>query len=324
MAEISSWILIMSYFYLYIIQFETGQFYIGSRKSKVPASEDIKYWGSPGKINKPFWDLKKEKHILFESNEISLQDLRKKEYEFIANGWEKFGKQNCINKSLGGLDSITEEAMREIARQNGLRTFKNKTGIFSQTKEQLRENGLRQVINKTGLHGASREQKQEWGKKGGHIVGKKTYEMGIGVHGMSFEQKSKIGKTNYAQGKGIGGMTKEERQRAGAKANKVAKERGTGIYSISTEDRIKTSTKTYNSGKGIGGASSKKLSDWGKKGGKHNAKKFSVKSPTGEIYVGRHLANFCEQFFDKKHGAIKYLGEVINGKRESYKGWTRV
>ena len=312
----------MSYYYLYMIQFETGHFYIGSRKSKVPASEDTKYWGSPGKINKPFWDLKKEKHILFESNEISLQDLRKKEYEFIINGWEKFGKQNCINKSLGGLDSITEETMREIGKQNGLRSFKNKTGVFSQTKEQLREVGLQQVINKTGFHGASREQRQEWARmsKGGQ----KSYEMGVGVHGMSFEQKSKIGKTNYAEGKGIGGMTKEELQRATAKANKVAKERGTGIYAISTEDRIKISKKTYNSGKGIGGASSKQLSDWGKKGGKHNAKKFSVKSPTGEIYVGRHLANFCEQFFDNKHSAIKYLGEVVNGKRESYKGWTRV
>jgi hypothetical protein len=312
----------MSYYYLYLIKFEDDRFYIGSRKSKVPAEKDVKYWGSPGKINQHLWEMKKEKYILFESTDISLQDLRKKEYKMIQEGWEKFGRDKCINKSLGGLDSITEEAMREIAKQNGLRSLKNKTGVFSQTKEQLREIGLQQVINKTGFHSASREQRQEWARmsKGGQ----KSYEMGVGVHGMSFDQKSKIGKTNYAEGKGIGGMTKEELQRASAKGNKVAKERGTGIYSISTEDRIKTATKTYNSGKGIGGASSKQLSDWGKRGGMHNAKKFSVKSPTGEIYVARHLGNFCEHFFDNKHGAIKYLGEVINGKRESYKGWTRV
>jgi hypothetical protein len=314
----------MSYYYLYLIKFEDGRFYIGSRKSKVPAEKDVKYWGSPGKINEHLWEMKKEKHILFESTDISLQDLRKKEYEFIQSGWNKFGKDKCVNKSLGGLDSITEEVMREIGRQNGLRSLNNKTGVFSQTKEQLREVGLRQVINKTGFHGASKKQKQEWGKSGGYIGGQKSYEMGVGVHGLSFDQKSKIGKTNYAQGKGIGGMSKEELQRASAKAKQIQKERGTGIYSISIEDRIKTATKTYHSGKGIGGASSKQLSEWGKRGGIHNAKRFSVKSPTGEIYVGRHLANFCEQFFDSKHGAIKYLGEVINGKRESYKGWTRV
>ena len=69
----------MSHYYLYMIKFETGQFYIGSRKSKVPASEDIKYWGSPGKINESLWDLEKEKHILFESTDISYKELTDKE-----------------------------------------------------------------------------------------------------------------------------------------------------------------------------------------------------------------------------------------------------
>ena len=312
----------MSYYYLYMIKFEDCRFYIGSRKSKVSAEEDVNYWGSPGKINKPFWDLKKEKHILFESTDISLQDLRKKEYKMIQEGWEKFGRDKCINKSLGGLDSITEEAMREIGKQNGLRSLKNKTGVFSQTKEQLREIGLQQVINKTGFHSASREQRQEWARmsKGGQ----KSYEMGVGVHGMSFDQKSKIGKTNYAEGKGIGGMTKEELQRASAKGNKVAKERGTGIYSITKEQLREIGLQQVINKTGVHGASREQLSEWGKRGGIHNSKRFSVKSPTGEIYVARHLGNFCEHFFDNKHGAIKYLGEVINGKRKSYRGWTKV
>ena len=93
----------MSYFYLYIIQFETGQFYIGSRKSKVPASEDIKYWGSPGKINESLWKLEKEKHILFESTDISYKELTNKEKFFIGEAWKKFGKDKCeINKNIGG------------------------------------------------------------------------------------------------------------------------------------------------------------------------------------------------------------------------------
>jgi len=92
----------MSYYYLYMIKFETGQFYIGSRKSKVPASEDIKYWGSPGKINEPLWELEKEKHILFESTDISYKELTDKEKIFIREGWKKFGKVKCINKNIGG------------------------------------------------------------------------------------------------------------------------------------------------------------------------------------------------------------------------------
>jgi hypothetical protein len=68
----------MSYYYLYLIKFEDGRFYIGSRKSKVPAVDDVKYWGSPGKINQPLWEMKKEKHILFERTNITYKDLTNK------------------------------------------------------------------------------------------------------------------------------------------------------------------------------------------------------------------------------------------------------
>ncbi len=58
---------IMSYYYLYLIKFEDDRFYIGSRKSKVPAKKDVKYWGSPGKINQHLWEMKKEKYILLKA-----------------------------------------------------------------------------------------------------------------------------------------------------------------------------------------------------------------------------------------------------------------
>ena len=95
----------MSYYYLYMIKFETGEFYIGSRKSKIPAKEDIDYWGSPGKINEPLWELEKEKHILFESTDISYKELTNKEKVFIGEAWKKYGKgltnEKVLRKCMG-------------------------------------------------------------------------------------------------------------------------------------------------------------------------------------------------------------------------------
>ena len=112
------------YYYLYMIKFEDGRFYIGSRKSKVPAKEDVDYWGSPGKMNKPLWEMKKEKHILFESSDISYADLTAKETIFIREGWKKFGKDKCINKNVAGHidpDSISDIQNKRFA--NGTHHF---------------------------------------------------------------------------------------------------------------------------------------------------------------------------------------------------------
>ena len=121
----------MSHYYLYLIQFEDGRFYIGSRKSKVPAEEDVNYWGSPGKTTKHLWEMRKEKHILFESTDISIQDLREKEYKMIQEGWKKFGKDKCINKNAGGLNNLD----LDVSRETGKKCYEQKIGIFSWSPE---------------------------------------------------------------------------------------------------------------------------------------------------------------------------------------------
>ena len=95
----------MSYYYLYLIKFEDGRFYIGSRKSKVPAEEDVNYWGSPGKTIKHLWENKKEKYILFESTDISIQDLREKEYEMIQEG---LGESYILAAEIQGWEDLDE------------------------------------------------------------------------------------------------------------------------------------------------------------------------------------------------------------------------
>ncbi len=134
----------MSYYYLYIIKFETGQFYIGSRKSKVPAAQDIDYWGSPGKINESLWKLKKEKHILFESTDISYKELTNKEKVFIGEAWKKFGKAKCINKNIGG--NIDPKVISKRAKEN----YKNGIGgLANLTPEQRIANQLKAAKTKS-------------------------------------------------------------------------------------------------------------------------------------------------------------------------------
>ena len=134
----------MSYYYLYLIKFEDGRFYIGSRKSRVPAKDDVRYWGSPGKSIEHLWEMKKEKYILFESTDISYKDLTDKEKIFIREGWEKFGKDKCINKNVGG--SIDPELLSKVGKEN----YKNGIGgIANLTIEQRRLGQRRAAATKS-------------------------------------------------------------------------------------------------------------------------------------------------------------------------------
>ena len=134
----------MSYYYLYMIKFKTGQFYIGSRKSKVPAEEDIKYWGSPGKINESLWELEKEKHILFESTDISYKELTDKEKVFIREAWKKFGKEKCINKNIGG--NIDPQVISKIAKE---RYADGRNALSRLTSEQIIARSIKAGITKS-------------------------------------------------------------------------------------------------------------------------------------------------------------------------------
>jgi hypothetical protein len=323
----------MSYYYLYLIKFEDGRFYIGSRKSKVPANEDVNYWGSPGKINKHLWEMQKEKHILLESIDISLQDLRKKERILIEEGWRKFGREKCINKTLGGLDSIPIELHIETGKLSGKKTYelgvgihaltleqriengkvyghiggkKSKelgVGIHSLTKEQQIENGKKSIKTQKelgiGIYGISKEQREKMIKKSI----KTQKELGIGIYGISKEQREKNGKKGYVNG--LANLTKEHRKEISKKAGKITakihKENNTGFYGLSKEERIRNSKNSYQNG----------LSKF--------EKEFSLKSPTGNIITGKNIAKFCRE----NNLSPQNVGKVLFGKRKSHKGWTK-
>jgi hypothetical protein len=283
----------MNYYYLYLIKFEDGRFYIGSRKSKVPAVEDVNYWGSPGKNNRPLWEMQKEKYILFESTNISLKELREKEYEMIRSGWEKFGKKKCVNKNAGGLDTISEEVNREV----GKKAKELGTGIFSLTKEQQSEIGKRNYENGLGIFSFSEEEMMEIRKKAGNRV----KELGVGVCGMSKEQRIKNGKKCHKLGIGIHRLSKEERIKNSQKSGTKAKELGVGIHGLSKEERSRIAK--------IAGERTREVM----------SKNYCLKSPSGKIISGRNINQFCKDN-NLNHS---HITSVLNGKRKHHKGWTK-
>jgi len=183
----------MNYYYLYLIKFEDGRFYIGSRKSKVKPENDTKYWGSPVTF-KHLWEdvsLPKTKHILKVCN--SFDEMRKLEPKLIKDAWEKF-PEFCLNRCAA--PSMHTEICKKWGKINGKKLYEEHKGIFKLTQEQRSENGKkaykRQKELGIGINFLSKEQLSENGKKGGQ----KSYELGIGLHGLTPEQKTKRSKKN--------------------------------------------------------------------------------------------------------------------------------
>jgi len=146
------------YYYLYLIKFNDGRYYIGSRKCKCKPEEDVQYMGSPVTF-KELWrdpNLSKKKYIIKEVN--SIEDLRRIEPKLIKEAWKKDGKDLCLNRHAAPYFHP------EVCSRSGKKTY---------------ELGL-------GIHALSREDQVKNGKK--------TYELGLGIHSLTSEEKSKAGK----------------------------------------------------------------------------------------------------------------------------------
>lgn len=158
--------------YTYKITFEeVPYYYYGSKKEKVFNEE---YWGSPV-TNKWCWELYTPKKQILEFFEfgdegyIKAQEVEKRLIRPVYNT-DKW----CLNMHCGG--NISLDISRKVGRENK----ELKRGYFSVSPEEQRIN------------------QQKNGRKGGAISGKRQYELGIGLHGKSKEERrlyaSKAGK----------------------------------------------------------------------------------------------------------------------------------
>ena len=272
----------MSYYYLYLIKFEDGRFYIGSRKSKVPAEEDVNYWGSPGKVIEHLWEMKKEKHILFESTDISYKELTDKEKIFIREGWEKFGKEKCVNKNIGG--NIDPELISKVAKE---RYASGKNALANLTYEERVAIQLKGAVTKS----------------------------------IEFQVRDPNGKIHTAKGiypfakkHGLNGATLWEVVRGRYDSYKGWTNIDVDPSTILTP--LEKSHKLRDEGKGMWSKESKEKSKQAII--ERCAVEYHVVSPDGKEYKGKNASEFM-----REHGLSGPFLQLLSGKIDHHKGWTR-
>jgi hypothetical protein len=133
------------------------------------------------------------------------------------------------SKELGvGIHGRTKEQIIEDGRKGAEKQKEIRTGaVYGKSKEQRIENG-RTCGNKTkelgiGIHGLTPEQRIENAKNAGLVGGKRTRELGVGICGLTKEQMFENGKRNgnkiYELGLGIHALTFEQRSQHAKKIN---------------------------------------------------------------------------------------------------------
>lgn len=155
----------------------------------------------------------------------------------------------------------------------------------------LRENagkgGQKSYELGVGVHGLTKEEKIKIGKE----VGKKVKDLGIGVHGLSKEERienakkggSVGGPRTKKLGSGVHGLSKEERIKNSKKAGERAHELGVGIHGLTTEERSKNGKLSYERGTGIHGLPKEQKVEIARKGAK------AVHSQRWECTVTGHV-----------------------------------
>jgi hypothetical protein len=124
--------------------------------------------------------------------------------------------------------------------------------------------------------------------KAGKIGGNKNKELGLGICGLTFEERSKNGKVNGKTGgkiggnktkelgSGIFGLTPEKLSEFGTIGGKLggekAKELKLGFHAYTTEERKELGKKCYDEGKGIASLTKEQLGENAKKADEFNRK----------------------------------------------------
>jgi len=272
----------MSYYYLYLIKFEDGRFYIGSRKSKVPASEDVDYWGSPGKIIKHLWEMKKEKHIIFESTDICYKNLTDKEKIFIMKGWEKFGKDKCVNKNIGG--NIDPKVLSKVAKE---RYADGRNALANLPYEQRVANQLKAAVTKSVEFRVRDPNGKIHTAKGIYPFAKKH-----GLHGGNFWALIR-GNVDSCQGWTKADVDPSIILTPLEKSHKMRDEKK-GMWSKESQEKSKQTLI------------------------EKNAIEYHVVSPDGKEYKGKNASEFM-----REHGLSGPFLQLLSGKVDHHKGWTR-
>jgi general stress protein YciG len=170
----------------------------------------------------------------------------------------------------------------------------------------------------------SRKILRENGKIYGKIGGKKAYEMGVGIHALTKEEKSELGERNgqkiYGLKIGVHGRTPKEMSEHGKKGGKIAGQKnyemGVGIHALTKEQKSEagklggkiSGKKVYVMGVGIHAQTKEERINNGKLGGKISGKK------AYELKIGVHGRTPEEMSEHGKKGG-KAASKVTNAQR---------
>jgi hypothetical protein len=112
----------------------------------------------------------------------------------------------------------------------------------------------------------------------GKKAGQKTYELGLGLHSLSIEEKKEVGKRGGTRTKELGvgafAISPEQRKEINKKSNETSRKNKTGLYSRTKEEQIE-------SGK-----------NWGKKGSKKTNLQKWMCLETGYITTSGPLTSY--------------------------------
>jgi hypothetical protein len=142
--------------------------------------------------------------------------------------------------------------------------------------EFAKENGRNSYKLGVGIHGLTKEERIEINKRNGKKGGQRTHELGVGIHGLTKEERTEINKRTHELGLGIHGRTKEERIEHAKKGAQITSEK--------------------------------------------YAREFVLMDPHGNIHKGRNVNQFCKKYdLDRRT-----ITKVLNGKLKQHKGYKLV
>ena len=248
--------------------------------SKKEKRYNEEYWGSPI-TNKWCWELYTPKKQILELFDYT--DDGYTECLKVENRLIKpfLNDPLCLNERCGAIISL------DVLRKNARKKVENKIGIFALSSEEL----------------------SELGKKGGSIGGSKgvktQIENKIGIYGLSEEEKSVNGKKGANRckelGVGICGLTSDKRREIQKRSVEKQKKNNTGIFGLTKEQRAEI----------------------GARNGERNkillTKRYAFISPTGELFEGTNISQFCRE----QNLLNSMMSKVLNGKRKHHRGWTK-
>lgn len=163
---------------------------------------------------------------------INLTDEEARQKEKYEISQARLRKENIVNMNDGGEGGEHKSTRKTIENQR-----KSKTGLFSQTKEQLSKNGkkggyITGALCKEkgiGVCGICKEKQIEQGRKNG--LEAKNKRVGIFAPGASEKGGRIMGEKSFLEKTGVHARSKEQMRIDGLKAMEIQRKNKTGFFS---------------------------------------------------------------------------------------------